>query len=49
MLYLCLVMNDNADSNYVIFTIKVTKLYVPIVTLSAKIQSKTNKIPQQKI
>ena len=30
------VQNDDADSNDIIFTIKDTKLYVPVVTLSAK-------------
>ena len=28
--------NDDANSNNIIFTIKVTKLYIPVVTLSAK-------------
>ena len=35
--------NDNADSNDNIFTIKDTKLYVPVVTLSAKDNQKLSK------
>ena len=35
--------NDNANSNYIIFTIKDTKLYVPEITLSAKDNQKTIK------
>ena len=35
--------NDNANSNYIIFTIEDTKLYVPEVTLSAKDNQKTIK------
>ena len=37
---------DNDDSpnfNHILFTIQVTKLYVPVVTLSAKRQSNTIK------
>ena len=36
--------NDNADSNDNIFTIKDTKLYVPVVTLSAKDNQKLSKL-----
>ena len=36
--------NANADSNNIIFTIKDTKLYVPVVTLSAKDNEKLSKI-----
>ena len=28
--------NDNVNANHIIFTIKDTKLYVPVVTLSAR-------------
>ena len=35
--------NANADSNSIIFTIKDTKLYVPVVTLSAKENQKLSK------
>ena len=36
--------NDNADSNNVIFTMKDTKLYVPVVTLSAEDDQKRAKL-----
>ena len=36
--------NNNAISNNIIFTIKDTKLYVPIVTLSAKDNQKLSKL-----
>ena len=36
--------DDDADSNDVIFTITDTKLYVPIVTLSAKDNQKISKL-----
>ena len=36
--------NDNADSNNVIFTMKDTKLYVPVVTLSAEDDQKQAKL-----
>ena len=35
--------NANVDSNNIIFTIKDTKLYVPVVTLSAKDNKKLPK------
>ena len=35
--------NANVDSNNIIFTIKDTKLYVPVVTLSAKDNKKLSK------
>ena len=38
------VQNDNGDSNNIVFTIKYTKLYVPIVTLSAKDNPKLSKL-----
>ena len=34
--------NVNGCSNNIIFTIKGTKLYVPVVTLSAKVRIKYN-------
>ena len=36
--------NDDANLNNAIFTIKVTKLYVPVVTLSAKDSQKLSKL-----
>ena len=36
--------NANADSNNIIFTIKDTKLYVSVVTLSAKDNQKLSKL-----
>ena len=38
--------NDNAsvDSNNIVFTIKDTKLHVPVVTLSAKNNQKLSKL-----
>ena len=36
--------NANANSNNVIFTTKDTKLYVPVVTLSAKDNKKLSKL-----
>ena len=36
--------NDNANANNIIFTIKDTKLYVPVVTLSARDNQKLSKI-----
>ena len=36
--------NDNANSNNIIFTIKDTKLYVPIVTLSKRDNQKLSKL-----
>ena len=36
--------NNNAISNNIIFTIKDTKLYVPIATLSAKDNQKPSKL-----
>ena len=36
--------NDNADSNNIIFTIKDTKLYVPVITLSAKDYQKLSRL-----
>ena len=35
--------NANVDSNNIIFTIKDTKLYVPVVTLSTKDNKKLSK------
>ena len=35
--------SDNANSNYIVFTIKDTKLYAPVITLSAKDNQKTIK------
>ena len=35
--------NDNANSNNIIFTIREKKLYVPVVTLSAKNNQKLSK------
>ena len=40
---------DNDNGNNIIFTIKGTKLYVPVVTLSAKRETKIIKISQQRI
>ena len=37
-------VNDNANSNNIIFTIKETKLYVPVVILSAKGSQKSSKL-----
>ena len=36
-------VNDNANGNNIVFTIKDTKLYVPVVTLSARLSKKTIK------
>ena len=36
--------NDNNDANNIIFTTKKTKLYVPVVTLSARDNKKLSKI-----
>ena len=36
--------NTNADLNNIIFTIKDTELYVPVVTLSAKDNQKLSKL-----
>ena len=36
--------NDNANSNNIIFTIKETKLYVPVVILSAKDNQKSSRL-----
>ena len=36
--------NDNNDANNIIFTTKKTKLYVPVVTLSARENKKLSKI-----
>ena len=36
--------NDNVNTNNIIFTIKDTKLYVPVVTLSAKTNQKLSKL-----
>ena len=41
--------DDNANSNNIIFTIKDTKLYVPVITLSAKKQPKTIKTSSQRV
>ena len=37
-------LNDNNNANNIIFTIKDTKLYVPIVTLSARNNQKLSKL-----
>ena len=37
-------INDNDKGNNIIFTIKDTKLYVPIVTLSARDNEKLSKL-----
>ena len=37
-------INDNDKGNNIIFTIKDTKLYVPIVTLSARDNEKSSKL-----
>ena len=36
--------NDNYDDNNIIFTIKDTKLFVPVVTLSARSNQKLSKL-----
>ena len=36
--------NDNNEANNIIFTTKKTKLYVPVVTLSARDNKKLSKI-----
>ena len=38
-------VNDNGNANNIIFTIKDTKLYVPVVTISAKDNQKLSKHP----
>ena len=38
------VINKDANTNNVIFTIKDTKLYVPAVTLSARVNQKLSKL-----
>ena len=37
-------VNDNDNDNNIIFTIKGTKLYVPVVTLSAKNNQELSKL-----
>ena len=37
-------VNDNNDDNNIIFTIKDTELYVPVVTLSARDNQKSSKL-----
>ena len=37
-------VNDNNDGNNIIFTIKDTELYVPVVTLSARDNQKSSKL-----
>ena len=37
-------INNNDDANNIIFTIKDTKLYVPVVTLSARDNQKLSKL-----
>ena len=37
-------INDNDNGNNIIFTIKGTKLYVPVVNLSAKEKQKSSKL-----
>ena len=39
--------NDNANSNNIIFTIKYTKLCVPVVILPAKDNRKLSKLPSK--
>ena len=39
--------NNDANSNNIIFTIKETKLYVPIVTLSARDNKKLSKLSKR--
>ena len=41
--------NNDANSKNIIFTIKETKLYVPVVTLSAKDNQKPSKLKIQQI
>ena len=36
--------NDNKNTNNVVFNIKDTKLYVPVVTLSARLKQKLSKL-----
>ena len=38
------VENDDANSDHIFLTVKDTKLYLPIVTLSAKINLKLSKL-----
>ena len=38
---------NNKDSNYIIFAIKNTKLYVPVVTLSTRDNQKLSKLPSK--
>ena len=40
--------NDNSNSNYIIFTIKETDLYVPVVTFSIKDNKKLPKFISQR-
>ena len=40
--------NDDTDSQIIIFTIKDTRLYTPVVTLTAK-QSKTIKMSKKRV
>ena len=37
-------VNDHKNGNNIIFTIKDTKLYVPVVTLSARCNQKVSKL-----
>ena len=43
---LCAACNDNTNDNFdnIIFTIKDTKLYIPVVTLSARNNKKLSKV-----
>ena len=40
-------VNDNVNGNNIIFTIKDTKLYVPVVTVSARDNQKLSKCPSK--
>ena len=42
-------INDNDNANNIIFTIKDTKLYVPVVTLSARDNQKLSKLLKMSI
>ena len=41
------VINDNDNTNNIIFTIKNTKLYIPVRTLSARDNQKLSKLPSK--
>ena len=41
--------NDNDNGNHIIFTIKVTELYIPLATLLARDNRKLPKLPSKEV